>query len=64
VSTFVATYAADSQQTRAIPAPTGENFRLIDLCRYRDYADIAAGGGVNALFWLGFWLVSRASLSA
>jgi len=32
----------------------GPQILLIDLCRYRDYADIVAGGGVNALFWLGF----------
>jgi hypothetical protein len=37
---------------------------VIDLCRYRDYADIVAAVGLNALGWLGFSLVTPAGLSA
>jgi len=36
----------------------------LDLCRYRDYADIVVVAGVNALSWLGFSLVLPAGLSA
>jgi DNA replication protein DnaC len=37
---------------------------IVDLCRYRDYADIVAAVGLNALGWLGFSLVTPAGLSA
>jgi hypothetical protein len=37
---------------------------IVDLCRYRDYADIVATAGLNARGWLGFSLVSRAGVSA
>jgi hypothetical protein len=36
----------------------------LDLCRYRDYADIVAAAGLNALRSLGFSPVPPASLSA
>ena len=37
---------------------------VVDLCRYRDYADIVAVAGVNALLWLGFSPILPAGLSA
>jgi DNA replication protein DnaC len=37
---------------------------VIDLCRYRDYADIVAVAGLNARHGLGFSPVAPASLSA
>jgi DNA replication protein DnaC len=37
---------------------------VMDLCRYRDYADTVAVAGVNLLLGLGFSSVSPASLSA
>jgi len=37
---------------------------LLDLCRYRDYADIAVAAGLNALRCLGFSAMTPASLSA
>jgi hypothetical protein len=36
----------------------------LDLCRYRDYAEIVAPVGLNALRWLGFSPVRPAGLSA
>jgi IstB-like ATP binding protein len=43
-----------------------ERYRLlvVDLCRYRDYADIVAAAGLNAGRSLGFSPVTPASLSA
>jgi DNA replication protein DnaC len=37
---------------------------IVDLCRYRDYADIVAAVGLNALRCLGFPLLAPAGLSA
>ncbi len=37
---------------------------ICDLCRYRDYADIAAAAGLNAMCYLGFLPVMPASVSA
>jgi hypothetical protein len=37
---------------------------VVDLCRYRDYADIVAMAGLNAAWALGFSLVSPSRLSA
>ena len=37
---------------------------VCDLCRYRDYADIVAAAGLNALRSLGFSPVAPAGLSA
>jgi len=37
---------------------------IVDLCRYRDYADIVAVAGLNALLWLGFSPIPPAGLSA
>jgi hypothetical protein len=37
---------------------------ILDLCRYRDYADIVAMAGLNAVRCLGFSAMTPASLSA
>jgi hypothetical protein len=37
---------------------------IVDLCRYRDYADIVVAAGLNAPDCLGFWSASPARLSA
>jgi hypothetical protein len=37
---------------------------VVDLCRYRDYADIVATASLNSPGRLGFSLVSPAGLSA
>ena len=38
---------------------------IVDLCRYRDYADIVATAGLNAPIPLGFWRrLASAGLSA
>jgi hypothetical protein len=37
---------------------------VIDLCRYRDYADIIAAAGLSALRWLGFSPLAPAGVSA
>ena len=37
---------------------------IVDLCRYRDYADIAATAGLNAAHCLGFSAMALAGLSA
>ena len=37
---------------------------VVDLCRYRDYADIVAVGGVNTVRCLGFSAMAPAGLSA
>ena len=37
---------------------------VCDLCRYRDYADIAATAGLNTARWLGFSVMAPAGLSA
>jgi hypothetical protein len=78
-ATSRSTTAAPSPGTRSKRSPpcsaansinkaTGKLIRsdliLIDLCRYRDYADIVAAVGLNALGWLGFSLVTPAGLSA
>jgi DNA replication protein DnaC len=42
----------------------GPQLLIIDLCRYRDYADTAAAAGLNALRCLGFSAMTPAGLSA
>jgi DNA replication protein DnaC len=42
----------------------GPQLLIVDLCRYRDYADIVAAVGLNALRCLGFPLLAPAGLSA
>jgi DNA replication protein DnaC len=42
----------------------GPQVLIVDLCRYRDYADIVATAGVNALRCLGFSAMAPAGLSA
>ena len=42
----------------------GPQVLIIDLCRYRDYADIVAAAGLNALRCLGFPAIAPAGLSA
>ncbi len=42
----------------------GPQLLIIDLCRYRDYADIVATVGLNAPGSLGFSPVAPASVSA
>jgi DNA replication protein DnaC len=42
----------------------GPQVLIVDLCRYRDYADIAVAAGLNVLRCLGFSPVAPASLSA
>jgi hypothetical protein len=42
----------------------GPQVLIVDLCRYGDYADIAATGGLSGLDRLGFSPVSPAGLSA
>jgi hypothetical protein len=37
---------------------------IVDLCRYRDYADTGGVAGLNAASWLGFSPVALADLSA
>jgi DNA replication protein DnaC len=37
---------------------------IVDLCRYRDYADIVAAAGLNAVRWLGFLVLAPVGLSA
>ena len=45
------------------PVPAADLI-VIDLCRYRDYADIVAMAGLNALWCLGFSAMAPAGLSA
>jgi hypothetical protein len=42
----------------------GPQVLIVDLCRYRDYADTVVAGGLNAPGWLGFSPVSPACVSA
>ena len=42
----------------------GPQVLIVDLCRYRDYADIVAAAGLNAACWLGFPVMAPAGLSA
>ena len=42
----------------------GPQVLIVDLCRYRDYADIVAAVGVNAARCVGFPAVAPAGLSA
>jgi hypothetical protein len=37
---------------------------IVDLCRYRDYADIVAAVGLNTARYLGFPPLAPAGLSA
>ena len=37
---------------------------VLDLCRYRDYAEILVAVGLSGLRWLGFSPVRPAGLSA
>ena len=42
----------------------GPQLLIVDLCRYRDYADIVAVAGLNVLRCLGFRAMTPAGLSA
>ena len=42
----------------------GPQVLIIDLCRYRDYADIVVAAGLNAVRCLGFSAMAPAGLSA
>ena len=42
----------------------GPQVLIIDLCRYRDYADIVIAAGVSALRLLGLSVMAPAGLSA
>jgi hypothetical protein len=57
-------HRADDSVNKAIGKLIRADLVVIDLCRYRDYADIVAAVGLNALGWLGFSLVTPAGLSA
>jgi DNA replication protein DnaC len=57
-------HRADDSVTRAISKLIRADLVVIDLCRYRDYADIVATAGLNAPGLLGFSPLAPASLSA
>jgi hypothetical protein len=42
----------------------GPQLLIVDLCRYRDYADMLVAAGLNALRPLGFFSLTPAVLSA
>jgi DNA replication protein DnaC len=57
-------HRADDSINKAISKLIRSDLILIDLCRYRDYADIVAAVGLNALRSVGFSPVRLAGLSA
>jgi DNA replication protein DnaC len=57
-------HRADDSVTRAISKLTRADLIIVDLCRYRDYADTIVAVGLRLRRLLGFSLVSPAGLSA
>jgi DNA replication protein DnaC len=57
-------HRADDTVTRAIAKIIRADLIIVDLCRYRDYADIVAVAGLNALRLLGCSLLAPAGVSA
>ena len=57
-------HRADDSINKAIDKLIRADLVVVDLCRYRDYADIVAAAGLNALRGLGFPAIAPAGLSA
>ena len=57
-------HRVDDSVNKAIGKLIRADLVVIDLCRYRDYADIVAAAGLNALRGLGFPVMAPAGLSA
>ncbi len=54
----------DDSVSKAISKLIRADLIIVDLCRYRDYADIVAAAGLSAVRSLGFSPVAPVSLSA
>jgi hypothetical protein len=61
---LVRRHHADDSVNEAIGKPIRADLVVIDLCRYRDYADMVAALGLNAVRWLGFVALASVGVSA
>jgi hypothetical protein len=57
-------HRADDSVNKAVGKLIRADLIIVDLCRYRDYADIVVAAGLNAPGLLGFSPVPPARLSA
>ena len=57
-------HRVDDSVNKAIGKLIRVDLVVVDLCRYRDYADTVAAAGLNAMRGLGFSPIAPAGLSA